>query len=61
MIAILAAAIGVPALICSIAYLAAWAEEMPSCRHCHTPALFARMGSWCPESDPEDLDLHDFA
>lgn len=57
----LAIIIGIPLLIAAVSYLAVWASEIPTCRHCGTPSLFARMGSWCPESDPDDLDLHDFA
>lgn len=57
---VLAALIAVPLLIAAVAYLATWASEIPTCRHCGTPSPFVRMGSWCPESDPEDLDLHDF-
>lgn len=56
----LAVVISIPCLIAAVSYLAVWSSEIPVCRHCGTPALFARMGSWCPESDPDDLDLHDF-
>lgn len=56
----LAVVLGVPCLIAAVSYLATWASGIPVCRHCGIPSLFARMGSWCPESDPDDLDLHDF-
>jgi hypothetical protein len=33
-------------------------DKLPPCRHCG--ATTAPLGEFCPDSDPDDRDLHDF-